>query len=192
MLGDDLVDLGDPEARPGASHPGFDARVFAASERAWLAASEAQALARWSLWAAKEAAYKRARRLDPGVRFHPSRFAVALDHDGRCGRVVGPGGEARVRLERSGDALHAVAFGSPEEAERIAHGLATLAEGEDPSLAARALALRRCAERLGARADELRVELCSRIPALHLPDGRALALSLSHHGRFVAFAGALA
>jgi len=192
MLGDDLVDLGDPEVRPGASHPRFDARVFAASERAWLDASEAPGLARWSLWAAKEAAYKRARRLDPAARFHPRRFVVALEPDGRRGRVDGPGGEARVRLEREGDALHAVAFGSPAEEPRIARGVAGLAAGEDPSLAARALALRRCAERLGARADELRVDREERIPALRLPDGRSLALSLSHHGRFVAFAGALA
>ena len=28
MVGNDVVDLGDPETRPGATHPRFDARVF--------------------------------------------------------------------------------------------------------------------------------------------------------------------
>ena len=192
MLGDDVVDLGDPEAAPGAGHPRFDARVFTGPERAWIAASRAPVLARWCLWAAKEAAYKRARRLDPAARFHPRRFAVELDREGRRGRVQGPGGEAKVRLERAGDALHAVAFGSPEEEARIARGLAALPPGADPSRAARALAIDAVAGRLGARPDALRIERSGRIPALRLRDGRALALSLSHHGRFIAFAGALA
>src|SRR5262245_7884253 len=189
MLGDDVVDLGDPDAAPGAMHPRFDERVFAAQEREWLAASGRPSRARWWLWAAKEAAYKRARRLDPALPFHPRRFVVELEATALRGRVRAPGGEARVRLSRAGDALHAVAFGAEEEEARIACGVAELAEGADPSLAARALATARVAARLGARAEALRVERRDRIPALRLPDGRALALSLSHHGRFVAFAG---
>ena len=39
MVGDDVVDLADPEARADALHPRFDARVFAPAERAALAAS---------------------------------------------------------------------------------------------------------------------------------------------------------
>ena len=191
MLGDDVVDLGDPDAAPGAVHPRFDARVFAAPEREWLAASGRPSRARWWLWAAKEAAYKRARRLDPALPFHPRSFVVELDATARRGRVCGPGGEAQVRLARAGDALHAVAFGAGDDEARIAWGVAALAQGADPSLAARALATARVAARLGARAQALRVERRDRIPALRLPDGRALALSLSHHGRFVAFAGAV-
>ena len=36
MLGNDIIDLGDPETRPGARHPRFDARVFTREERAAL------------------------------------------------------------------------------------------------------------------------------------------------------------
>ena len=32
MIGNDVVDLGDDEAREGAQHPRFDARVFTAGE----------------------------------------------------------------------------------------------------------------------------------------------------------------
>ena len=33
MVGSDIVDLADPETRPGAAHPRFDARVFDEDER---------------------------------------------------------------------------------------------------------------------------------------------------------------
>ena len=65
MIGNDVVDLGDAEVQPGATHPRFDARVFAREEREALRASGAPNRLRWILWAAKEAAYKAARKLDP-------------------------------------------------------------------------------------------------------------------------------
>ena len=39
MLGNDVVDLADPETRRAALHPRFDARAFAPRERAALAAA---------------------------------------------------------------------------------------------------------------------------------------------------------
>ena len=191
MLGDDVVDLGDPEAAPGAAHPGFDARVFAAPERAWIAASGAPTRARWWLWAAKEAAYKLARRLDAAARFHPARFAVELDPGTLRGRVLWPGGAACVRLDPAGDAVHALAFSGREDEARLLHGVARLDPGAEPSRTAHALALDRVAARLGLDRAALRLERRDRIPALRLPDGRALDLSLSHHGRFASFACAL-
>jgi hypothetical protein len=188
MVGDDVVDLGDPEAAPGATHPGFDARVFAAPERAFIAASRAPSRARWWLWAAKEAAYKLARKRDAGARFHPSRSAVVLDPATLCGRVRWPGGEAHVRLRCEGDAVHALAFSDRDDEARVLHGVAVLDGGALPSRAARALAQGRVAARLGLDVSALRVERRDRIPALRLLDGRALDLSLSHHGRFAAFA----
>ena len=59
MIGNDIVDLRDPEVQPGASHPRFDRRVFAPEERSALAASGARERLRWILWAAKEAGRKR-------------------------------------------------------------------------------------------------------------------------------------
>jgi phosphopantetheinyl transferase (holo-ACP synthase) len=187
MLGDDVVDLGDPEARPGAQHPRFDARVLAPSERAALAASAAPDRLRWVLWAAKEAAYKLARKLDPRAPFSPRRFVVSLDARWR-GRVEWPGGAARVEVCRAGAVVHATAMDSDADAARVVRGVARLDAGADPSRAARDLARRRVAERLGCSEDELRVERRGRIPSLHLPGAGVLDLSLSHHGRLVAFA----
>jgi len=187
MVGDDLVDLGDPEVCSGAQHPRFDARVFAPAELAALAASPVAGRLRWILWAAKEAAYKLARKLDPGVAFSPSRFVVSLDATLR-GRVAFAGGAARVRVRPAGDAGHAPARDGERTGTGLVLGVARLGARDDPSRAARELALRRVAERLGLDPRELRVVRRGRIPSLRLPGGDALDLSLSHHGSFVSFA----
>ena len=43
MLGNDVVDLGDPECREARLHPRFDARVFTPEERTALRGSDAPA-----------------------------------------------------------------------------------------------------------------------------------------------------
>jgi phosphopantetheinyl transferase (holo-ACP synthase) len=191
MLGDDVIDLHDPETAWGAQHPRFDSRVFGVEERAAVAAApdvESARRIRWSLFAAKEAALKLVRRLDPSTPFVPRRFAVTL----------GPAGRARVRHgeraidvaidERSG-ALHATATLAGDGpaavlADVALHDGGARGEGE----AARALACERIARRLAVDPARLGIARLGRAPTLLL-DGRPLeaALSLSHHGRFVAF-----
>jgi len=78
MLGNDVIDLGDPETLPGALHPRFDARVFTPHERAALANAARPERLRWRLWALKEAAYKCLKKLEPQTGFSPQRFAVQL------------------------------------------------------------------------------------------------------------------
>ncbi len=83
MVGNDVVDLRDSDARPDTLHPRFDARVFTPAERLALERSEDATRQRWRLWSAKEAAYKVARKLDASSTFSPSRFEVELDCDAR-------------------------------------------------------------------------------------------------------------
>ena len=87
MLGNDVIDLRDPETWPGACHPRFDRRVFTPAECATIAASPRPAMTRWVHWAAKESAYKAARRQRPATIFAPRRFGV--DARGRLGRRCG-------------------------------------------------------------------------------------------------------
>jgi hypothetical protein len=58
MPGNDVVDLRDAEAAPGARHPRLDARAFTPAEREALRASGAPDVLRWTLWPAKGAADK--------------------------------------------------------------------------------------------------------------------------------------
>src|SRR5882757_8423865 len=81
MVGNDVIDLGDPETWLGGCHARFDARVFAAVELEALAVSALPVRLRWILWAAKEAAYKVAKKEDGGTVFSPSRFVVRLTKD---------------------------------------------------------------------------------------------------------------
>jgi len=181
MLGNDVVDLGDPETRAEARHPGFDRRVFGEAERRALA--RGPECLRWALWAAKEAAYKAARQGDPRALFSPQRFQVELD-GGFRGRVRHPGGTLPVRVTRRGDCLHALAGGSGRSRWRVAER-----SGGDASAEVRALARRQLARALGCPAGELEIARQGRIPRVRrdtLP--LALDLSLSHHGRYLALA----
>jgi phosphopantetheinyl transferase (holo-ACP synthase) len=184
VIGNDVVDLADREARAAAQHPRFDERVFAAEELSLLEAAPERERARWALWAAKEAAYKAARQLDPEVRFHP-REIVPRDGTVEIGAL-----RVRVRVDSRGDALHAVATAAPAPPgpPRVLCGVAELLPARDEGGAARALALEAGAAALGVPREELEVAKQGRVPRLLLRGEPLGALSLSHHGRFAAFA----
>ncbi len=214
MIGNDVVDLGDRETRAGAQHPRFDARVFAPCERRLLESGEFGEGLRWILWAAKESAFKVARRDDPTTVFAPSRFVVELDRDLR-GRVRHRGGDYAVQVSVNRDRVHAVATrsrsggGDERAAGRFRSagvtGAAGSAEGAAPGRAAREFAASEIARLLAVSASHLHFGRRGRIPELQ-PSGSArseldsarlasldrcldrLAVSISHHGRFVAYA----
>jgi hypothetical protein len=93
-----------------------------------------------------------------------------------------------------------------EQTDEFVHALARAGEsagepcsrvapfvGEDASAAARALACGALADRLGVARERLSIAKRGRIPVLCADGAPAQAdLSLSHHGRFVAFACELA
>ncbi|MEE8475925.1 MAG: 4'-phosphopantetheinyl transferase superfamily protein [Myxococcota bacterium] len=206
MIGNDVVDLGDLETRPGAQHPRFDARVFAPSERRALEDGEADNGLRWILWAAKESAFKAARREDESTVFAPSQFVVELDPDLR-GRVRHRGRDYAVRVSVDRDRVHAVATDLRAGALRAGCRLLTAHDIRTgvSSRAAREFAASEIARLLAVSASHLRFRRRGRIPELH-PSGSArseldsarlarlenslgrLAVSISHHGRFVAYA----
>jgi len=198
MVGNDVVDLADADSRPGARHPRFDERAFAACERRWIAEAEAEEVARWILWAAKESAYKVAKRRDPATVFSPARFVVELDEALR-GRVRHRGDAYPVRVVVRGDCIHAVAIapgGSHADVIADVRGLSRAGDGDrsgaTASLEARTFAIDAVAAQLGVAADSLIIASRERIPRLRRRDGREAAdLSLSHHGRFIAYACAL-
>jgi len=191
MLGNDVIDLGDPETRPGARHPRFDARVFTREERTALAAAANPNRLRWSLWAAKEAAYKCVKKLAPGTCFSPVRFAVRLETR-RTGSVDFGGRRLRVALFAEGDALHAVATdaGDPELAVlRVVSALPATAGSGCASQAVRTLARDAAAAHLRCAPGELELWREGRVPRLRRRGAQQyLDLSLSHHGRYLAAA----
>jgi phosphopantetheinyl transferase (holo-ACP synthase) len=191
MLGNDVIDLGDPETRAGASHPRFDARVFTPDERAALASAAQPERLRWQLWALKEAAYKCLKKLAPETCFSPQHFAVRLSNERALG-VEHAGRRLRVALWQEGDALHAIATdgADPEhDVLRVLRALPSAAEPARASAAVRALARDVAAAHLGCAPDELGFASAGRAPLFTRGAAPlALDLSLAHHGRFLAAA----
>jgi phosphopantetheinyl transferase (holo-ACP synthase) len=188
MIGNDVIDLRDPETRGESIHPRFDERVLAPSERRWLAGREEPERDRWALWAAKEAAFKAARRIDASTPFFPARFVVEWEEGARQARVTHGADRFDVVLDVSDDAIHAVAsLVAAAPAPIVAKAARVVAD--DLSSAARRLAVVTVCARLGR--DSFRVGMNGRLPELLEADEPPIPLSLSHHGRVVGFAAVL-
>jgi phosphopantetheinyl transferase len=187
------VDLRDRSVAAGPRHPRFDARVFAPAEHRALRESAAPNPLRWAFWAAKEAAYKVAKKLDGATVWSPLRFVVHLERGLERdleGAVEHAGREIPVRVEADAERVHAIATDAREAFARIRARVAELpAPGADPSAAVRALARADLAPLLGTSPEALEIGRRGRIPVLCVAGSEApLDLSLSHHGRFVAWA----
>ena len=195
-VGNDVVDLADAETRLEGLHPRWAERVFTAAERAALDTSPSSERHRlhWALWAAKESAYKARKRLEPETVFSPREFEVELSLlPAAAGVAVGRVFHGRqvfdldVRLD--GASVHAVATGRDEAGARVLWKVER-AVG-DPGVAARRLAARAIGPALGL--DPFGLRIVGRPPVATSRDRRIqVGVSLSHHGRFVAFACTLA
>jgi phosphopantetheinyl transferase (holo-ACP synthase) len=210
-VGNDVVDLTDPETDLRTLHPRFAERVFSPAERHALAACEREPVARrhgstareapartllhWALWAAKESAYKALRRLAPDTVFSPREFEVDLPSPPLLaatgaieGSVIHRGRRFSLRVHRDGARLHAIVGSADLAGQAILSKVGAAAR--DPSADARRLAVHELSSTLGL--DPLDLQIVGRPPTATYR-GRPLCaeLSLSHHGQFVAFACAL-
>ena len=188
MIGNDVIDLDDDDSRIACRHPRIDERVLAPSERALLAEGWGADRMRCMLWAAKESAYKLLRRRNPQIVFSPARFVVRVVA-AQCATVAAAGFRIAIRFESGDGFVHAIAR-DEDSPEAFAAVSRTDAQGTgSDSEAVRRFAVTSLAERSGVDADALEIRREGRLPML-LHAGRPVAgaLSLSHHGRFVAFA----
>lgn len=243
MLGNDIVDLRDPESRPESFRPRFDERVFLLEERRAIERDRNPMARRWAHWAAKEAAFKLAKQACADFVFAPGQTRVHFE---------GPVREAGSRIERQGtaewieavpregltaaevrsfetaDRVHVIALPAGADWDAITFAAEPLEDpAENPSEAVRRMAIREIARSLGISRHRLSIgraaapaALSAASPASHSASGHAsdpsgpsggdpgdpearptriptleidgaaadLSLSLSHHGRWVAFA----
>jgi phosphopantetheinyl transferase (holo-ACP synthase) len=201
-IGNDIVDLLDPEAHPGAVHPRFVARILAESETRSEAPQTNALRPVWRLWACKEAAYKAVARDHPGLPFSPRSFEVELGPPDRrapgCRRHCCVRWQGRVlcgEVEETARWIHAVvcedAAGAANAAPAALYDLrrvvAACGGAADASLFVRRLVIDEAAASLGLCPS--RVSVHGRRPPWLAVDGvRRAALSISHHGAFVAAA----
>ena len=198
-VGNDVVDLKDPENIGKSRDDRFLGRVFTAGERELIASAPSPDTLLWSLWAAKEAAYKAVSRVDPAVCSIPRQYRVVLDTGNAAGtaarlagKVITPGGELALRVALEADWVHALAAGSEAALDRICRRVEDLDGADDPSAFVREALLREIARFLGCSAGDLSVVKDPGGPGAPrvLFRGRLLAaeVSISHDGRFTAFA----
>ena len=201
-VGNDVVDLKDPENIGKSRDDRFLGRVLTAGERELIASVPSPDTLLWSLWAAKEAAYKAVSRADPAVCSIPHRYRVVIEAEDatrkmvrRTGKVITPRGELVFEVVVSPEWVHALAAGTEEALNRLCRRVKRLEEGKgavNPSAFVRGVLLREIARRLNCPVDDLSV--------VKNPDGLgaprvlfrggplAAEVSLSHDGRFTAFA----
>lgn len=187
-VGNDVVYRRDPHIAAHHLKRRFVDRVCSAGEAERVRASREPGLLLWSLWAAKEAAYKAVVKLRPGTPFAHRRFAVAES----LASVRYEDLQLSLELETNEEWVHAVAC-TGETA--VLSSVERMEDGADQKEAVRALALREVAARFDLPRDRLEIvrppnaEGRSGPPQL-LIDGRATGvdISLSHDGPFVACA----
>ncbi|MGB5302419.1 MAG: 4'-phosphopantetheinyl transferase superfamily protein [Gemmatimonadota bacterium] len=203
LVGNDVVDLRDPENQPEAIHSRFDARVFTWNERARILAADSPHRMRWALWAAKESAYKVARKLDSRVYFSPRAFTVRIPGGETEGphpylaEVSHPLGQFQVCLEATNEWVHAVASVSGTGVAKANWQLRSMGReaarrlpGVEASARVRKLARSAIASALSAVPSDIVIAAAAkRVPRVTWRGQRLpVDLSLSHHGRFVACA----
>ena len=189
-VGNDVVDLRHPLCQPDAIHPRFDNRAFSAREIALLAATEKAHQMRWSLWAAKESAFKALRKLDSQVRFIPRDFEVILG-DARA-EVTHRLARFSVWLDYSDQWVHALASQADKKPDYRLEGHSSAEPGtkeEGFRDRVRRLASSALGGLLEIAPSELEIVSVNRIPQAQR-QGQPLPfdLSLSHDGRFVSCA----
>lgn len=157
----------------------------------------------WTLWAAKETAYKIARKINPLSVSTPRLYPVVLspgDHGPiRSGMVFTPQGPVVIRVSVAGEYLHCIGTTTPDILDHVLWDIKRLPPAEeggdhDPSMAVRRLAGRRLAELLHVSAADIAIRRCQDIhgwgPPLPYLNGKPAPfdLSFSHDGAFVAYA----
>ena len=210
MLGNDIVDLQDPDARPESFRARFDDRVFAPEEQRAIAQDSKPLARRWAHWGAKEAAYKLAKQLDSRFVFTPGRLVphyVDDENNAAVSRRIASRLERRGELElpfrlpqgtrmlelrsfETSDRIHVVAVPQGSDWGAVEVAVERLdRKSDDPSLAVRALAIRGISRSLGIAPGRLSIGREGRIPTVELDGSRTpLSLSLSHHGGWIAYA----
>ena len=169
MLGNDIVDLGDPETRPGARHPRFDARVFTREERAALAAargSGAAALGPVGGQGSRLQVPEEARARDLLLAACASRCGSPRTRPGAWTRRAPP---ARGALRGGRRAARGRDGRRRSRARRAARGVGAAGRRRSAtprSQAVRALARDAAAARLGCEPGELEFSREGRVPRL--------------------------
>lgn len=229
-VGNDVVDLKDPDNQGKSGDDRFLGRVFTEKERDRITRAACPDRLLWALWAAKEAAYKAVSRGDPTVSSLPRRYDILFDagdeprsdsgagkaavRDGTvavppdrrigpsarpearlAGRAITPRGERALRILVTDDYVHALSAATERDLDRLFQRVDRVDLPGDAGAASafvRRQLLCEIARCLDCSAEELSIGKEPLGPGAPFVLRRdmplAVDISLSHDGRFTAFA----
>jgi phosphopantetheine--protein transferase-like protein len=199
-VGNDVVDLKHPENQGKSKDDRFLGRVFTADERDRIAGAARPETLLWALWAAKEAAFKVVSRDDPTACSTPRKYDILLDPldvSALClaGRAITPRGKLALRIIVTDDYVHALSAATEGDLDSVFQRVDRMDVEEDHGGASdfvRRELLIEIARCLDCPLGELSVAKEPLGPGAPfvLRRGQPLAveISLSHDGRFAAFA----
>ena len=110
MIGNDIVDLADPQATGKGRDIRFINRVFTVDEQQKILSSDDPDIFLWSLWAGKETGYKAISKLYPAVSFSPGHYEIKLSDSSlpESGTVYTPCGPVPVRFFITCEYVHCI------------------------------------------------------------------------------------
>ena len=177
-------------------------RVFTPGERQKILESSDPDRMLWSLWAGKETAYKAVRRRFPSVSSAPARYEVHLPDEGshgpESGTVDTPSGPVSVRFCITSDYIHCLGAGTDKEVDAVLWEVRKIPRRyflpDGDSAFVREIAKRHMARYMRKQSEAVRIvrpkECRGLAPPLVQIAGctSAVILSMSHDGRYAAFA----
>jgi len=208
------VDLNTPEARGKSSDARFVKKVLTPDEQRAVRRSSCSDRLLWTFWAAKETAYKAVSKKYPDISSAPSRYDVVLDlaenmssiTNWTPGLVHTPKGPVPVRVMHHAEYVHCIGgysrSGNLDSMEWGIGGIDLRSVSDDfmhsfserESFIVRRLAASKIAEILRCRPEDIFITRQTHCKTQDPPkvyvQGRPadLDISLSHDGRFAAFA----
>ena len=201
------------EARGRANDARFMRKVLTTDEQQAVLNSDHPDGFLWAFWAAKETAYKAISKAHPDVTSAPRHYPVILDSKKETnpltGEVIAPHGIVPIKITFHEDYVHCIGMAGRFQdfknggLDDIVFGLEETNPGEKPgsyslsereSIMVRTVAKERIASRLGWNPDEIHI-MRNKSPKKQGPpmvyfkgQKNNIDISLSHDGRFVAYA----
>jgi phosphopantetheinyl transferase (holo-ACP synthase) len=207
-VGNDVVDLKTTDAPGETDNIKFIKRVLCQDEQEIAFNSDRPGIFVWAFWAAKETAYKAIRKTHPGVSSAPRRYPVVItsgkDSNHMAGEVNTPKDPVAVRISIHADYIHCIGANDPKRGlDRIVWDVQKMDADEKfetgspsnrESAQVRNLAKKQMALSLNCHPDDIRI-IRHRFsfglgpPVVYIKGKeRNIDLSLSHDGRFAAYA----
>lgn len=206
--GNDIIDLASPFVWGRSADSRYVRRVLLPDEEASLTHARDPDILFWMFWASKEAAYKAVSKISPLVTSSPLKYSLTLDASCsaklRTGVVSTPGPPVAVTLFRGNGFIHCIGItGTSHPEKKLTHGVLRIDHLKSPDFESsssmesgyvRAVVKKKLESCLFRDMGEVFITGAPfrkgiSYPEVYLNHRRtAVDLSLSHDGRFVAYA----